>query len=514
MGDLETGRHLQSDGCFLGAPGYPSCLTLTLDSALLDATMVSNGINLGNISIFTFTIFLLFVGLKFWWRRPKKVDELSQSTSSSAISSGDARSSIIGHGLKALKVSDKVIGLGSHGTVVLEGTFEGRKVAIKRMLADFYKVSDHEVDILQQSDVHPNVVRYFFREVTEEFTFIALELCLGSLADLVQDKTELLEIKKELSDKQIFSQIIAGLLHIHSLGIVHRDIKPHNILVSNAIRGFKTPRVLISDFGLGKRLTEGQSSFHNTYENGRGLVGTTGYRPPESLMAYNAKSSGKGDTMSGVTKAVDIFAAGCVFYYVFSKGLHPFGEQYARETNILKGNFRLHAFEGRGDLLLKNLVVRMISRNPFKRPTAIKTLKHPYFWSCAEQLSFLLDLSDRLDKEIREPLAPMLKNLAKLASKTIGDDWISKINSSVLETMSKYRKYDGSSVLDLLRVIRNKKHHYIELPEEVKSELGNVPDGFLNYFKSRFPNLMTSMVAFVESDPGLAEDPLFKHYIA
>eukprot|EP00842_Homolaphlyctis_polyrhiza_P001445 jgi/Hompol1/2300/HPOL_005933-RA len=50
-----------------------------------------------------------------------------------------------------------------HGTVVYKGMFEGREVAIKRLLLEFYDVADHEVKILQESDHHPNVVRYYYR---------------------------------------------------------------------------------------------------------------------------------------------------------------------------------------------------------------------------------------------------------------------------------------------------------------------------------------------------------------
>lgn len=43
---------------------------------------------------------------------------------------------------------------------------------------------------------------------------------------------------------------------------------------------------------------------------------------------------------------------------------------------------------------------------------------------------------------------------------------------------------------DLLRAIRNKKHHYYELPDQVKSSLGKLPDEFVDYFISRFPKLI------------------------
>ena len=56
--------------------------------------------------------------------------------------------------------------------------------------------------------------------------------------------------------------------------------------------------------------------------------------------------------------------------------------------------------------------------------------------------------------------------------------------------LRKFRTYKGSSVRDLLRAMRNKKHHYHELPAEVREALGSVPDGFVQYFTSRFPRLL------------------------
>ena len=60
----------------------------------------------------------------------------------------------------------------------------------------------------------------------------------------------------------------------------------------------------------------------------------------------------------------------------------------------------------------------------------------------------------------------------------------------VQDDLRKHRSYNSKSVRDLLRALRNKKHHYNELPEETKALYGQIPDKFANYWTSKFPQLL------------------------
>ena len=71
--------------------------------------------------------------------------------------------------------------------------------------------------------------------------------------------------------------------------------------------------------GFSKRLDHGQSSFETV------SAGTTGWRSAELLLKHRC------------TKAVDLFAVGCIMYYILTNGQHPFGEWIERDSNIVRG---------------------------------------------------------------------------------------------------------------------------------------------------------------------------------
>ncbi|BGP34160.1 bifunctional endoribonuclease/protein kinase ire1 [Rhodotorula toruloides] len=427
-----------------------------------------------------------------------------------------------------LAVSEEILGYGSHGTVVLRGEFQGRAVAVKRLLKDFVTIAAHEVNLLQESDDHPHVIRYFCKEQRETFLYIALELCPASLFDLVDQPSAFPDLVRQLDPKKALKQITSGLRHLHSLKIVHRDIKPQNILVSTAKRGQPGLRMLISDFGLCKKLDVDESSFQQTVNH---AAGSFGYRAPEVLRGLvdpnegatgtssaSAGSGGSSTTLSGLTttdpsmrltRSIDIFSLGCIFYYVLTRGDHPFGGRYEREMNILNGKASLDRLDGLGEeaVEVQDLILRMVATDPRERPTADAVLLHPFFWNAQKRLLFICDASDRFEIMERDPPTSTLVTLESRAREIVGDDWQKALDRTFLENLGKYRKYDGASVRDLLRVLRNKKHHYQDLPEGVQRALGDLPGGFLSYFTTRFPHLLLHVYDTVARH--LADEPMF-----
>lgn len=65
------------------------------------------------------------------------------------------------------------------------GQFDNRPVAVKRILPECFSFADREVQLLRESDEHPNVIRYFCTEKDRQFQYIAIELCAASLQEVM-----------------------------------------------------------------------------------------------------------------------------------------------------------------------------------------------------------------------------------------------------------------------------------------------------------------------------------------
>ncbi|KAK4997818.1 bifunctional endoribonuclease/protein kinase ire1 [Elasticomyces elasticus] len=432
---------------------------------------------------------------------------------------------------------NRVLGEGNDGTTVYEGSFEGREVAVKRMLSRQYELADSEVKNYQKSDNHPNVIRYYCKEMDRDFLYIAVELCYGSLWDAycsaasadwrrhqLKDTVEEQSRRQQLDKLAIaisqdvpsaLKQLAEGLQALHSLRMIHRDIKPQNILIGPPRLNGPDPRLVLADFGLCKILQGDQSTYRGTAMN----AGTCGWKAPEviarggdaearrstsshgSAQRQDSQSSeSAGATPQGVKRAADIFSLGCVYFFVLTGGLHPFDEiegdeigmGYYRDINISKNKppnlFKLDL--GADTVEPRHLIGWMLQHRPEERPTALQVRQHPFFWEAKERLNFLCDVSDHFEREPREPPSMDLEALEAAAFDILGTDFLARLDRKFVDTLGRQRKYTGSRLLDLLRALRNKRNHYEDMPEDVKRRVGGLPDGYLNYWTSRFPKLL------------------------
>ena len=289
--------------------------------------------------------------------------------------------------------------------------------------------------------------------------------------------------------------------------------------------------------GLGKQLA-GQSSFGmSTYSNrgnhidesslvGAGGPGSVGWQAPEVMAlrqtVSDASSQGNADSLTGhesmspldfpgavrTSRSVDIFSLGCIFHCLLLPGVHPFGEWYEREANIMRGKpslDRLKMISSAG----YDLVSSMIHRDPKLRPTAGQVCVHPFFWSKVQKIAFLCELSDRMELD---PASSISIDIEQNASTVVGFAWDEMLEPELLSNVSRFRSYDPSSVRHCLRIIRNKYHHYDELPQNLRyiinPEKPNDPNGLIFYFERTFPNLL--MHCYNTCRLSLSSDCLFR----
>ncbi|KAL8523998.1 hypothetical protein ACS0TY_013817 [Phlomoides rotata] len=425
-----------------------------------------------------------------------------------------------GRKIGRLIVTDKEIAKGSNGTIVLEGHYDGRSVAVKRLVRTHHDVAVKEIQNLIASDQHPNIVRWYGVEYDQDFVYLCLERCKCSLHDLISISTSKDQITRKDQNREspslslvhsnnkdldcelwkvngypsalllkLMRDIVYGLAHLHELGIIHRDLKPQNVLVITD----RSISAKISDMGISKHL-DGDMSSLTKHTTG---YGSSGWQAPEQLRHERQ------------TRAVDLFSLGCILFFCITGGKHPFGENLERDVNIVNARKDLFIIDHLPEAT--DLVSKLLDPVPFLRPKAIQVMNHPFFWSSETRLSFLRDVSDRVELEDREnasELLDALENQGKLALG--GGKWDEKMENAFINDIGRYRRYKYDSVRDLLRVVRNKLNHYRELSKEIQLILGSVPEGFDSYFSTRFPKLLIVVYHVILSH--CSEEEIFHKY--
>ncbi len=199
--------------------------------------------------------------------------------------------------------------LGAGGMAVV---FRGRQLSLNRTVAIkilskdlaksklFIKRFDREATVLANLN-HPNIVSVFDRGCEGETYFIVMEYVEGqTLKDRLQQEGKLAPDQV----LKISEQVLAGLAYAHRHGVVHRDIKPGNIMVN------REEKVKIADFGLA-HLAKAQGGLEVTRDHH--TMGTLKYMAPEQLTS--AKN---------IDERSDIYSFG-VCLYEFLTGKLPLG---------------------------------------------------------------------------------------------------------------------------------------------------------------------------------------------
>jgi len=192
---------------------------------------------------------------------------------------------------------------------------------------------------------HPNVCRIYDVAEVEGLRFLSMEYVDGEdLASLLR-RIGRLPFEKALD---VSRDLCAGLAAAHDLGIVHRDLKPANVMLDG--RG----RARITDFGL--------AALASDLEEGRSLVGTPAYLPPEQLEGGAATARG------------DLYSLGLVLFELLT-GKRPFEGKTAAQIaeQAQEGRLpRVSAVVPEVPASVDRTIARCLDRDPLRRPTSAR----------------------------------------------------------------------------------------------------------------------------------------------
>ncbi|MGY8769551.1 MAG: serine/threonine protein kinase [Pirellulales bacterium] len=241
------------------------------------------------------------------------------------------------------------IGQGGMGQVFkAEHNFMGREVAVKvlplqRSTPESITRFMREIRMQAQLD-HPCLVRAYDAGQDGNVHFLVTEYIPGT------DLRRLIRTNGHLTQHQsagIIARAARGLGYAHQEGMIHRDVKPGNILV--------TPdgKAKVSDLGLADFMNDssGESKIGK-------IVGTIDYIAPEQIKNPH-----------GITETCDLYALGCTFYYALT-GKVPFPGGSVKEKarrHCEDTPWHPHRFNPDIDRELVDLVAEMMEKDPLKR---------------------------------------------------------------------------------------------------------------------------------------------------
>ena len=194
---------------------------------------------------------------------------------------------------------ESLLGWGGMSVVYLaEDLRLKRRVALKLLAASLAKDEPFRDRFLRESELaasidHPNIIPIYEAGTTDDLLFIAMRYVEGR--DLGE---RLRRGRLDPADAiGILAQVASALDAAHGRGLVHRDVKPSNLLVDPGARPDGSDHVYLADFGLTRRVSEEAGIGDDGH-----LLGTIDYVAPEQIA---------GDEIDG---RADVYSLGCVLY--------------------------------------------------------------------------------------------------------------------------------------------------------------------------------------------------------
>ncbi|XP_048034779.1 cyclin-dependent kinase-like 2 isoform X1 [Megalobrama amblycephala] len=300
------------------------------------------------------------------------------------------------------------LGSGSYGTVLkCRHRDTGRTVAVKKLLEEdenVRKIVQREIKLLKQLR-HENLVNLLDAWKRRRRWYLVFEFVERTVLDELEQFPSGLDPHRV---RKYLYQILRAVCFCHQHNIIHRDVKPENVLVS------QLGVVKLCDFGFARTVSAAPGEVYTDY------VATRWYRAPELLV---------GDTRYG--KAVDVWAVGCLFFEMLTGSpLFPgdsdidqlhlliscFGHLTPRHREVFYRNpvfmgASLPDPAGRNPLESRSpklsgctldLAQKCLQMDPDRRCQCAELLLHPFFTRDRFHLRFQQELVSKTHKDLKE----------------------------------------------------------------------------------------------------------------
>ncbi|CAO1401108.1 unnamed protein product [Diamesa hyperborea] len=331
---------------------------------------------------------------------------------------------------------------------VFAGTLNSRDVAIRVIKKEFSSEAIKESELLSKLEHHENIIKFHFKLEDLDYIYIITEHYKTSLEDYVEKS----EKDKEFGDEEICLQLTKAVDFLHKQNVLYLNLNPENIHIVGS-RGVLKAKLTNFRFD---------------------SPSIDGFNAPE----FNSKNEKYGFP-------TDIYMLGCLFYYIITNGLKlPNFMHKKQQSKIFDKLNKYQAKCKTSDVVLCfDITLQMLWFNKSDRALIKTVLEHPFFWTTEKLLTYIIDVAVRIEEKDKN----FYKRLETNSKVVVGKDWSRGLNGIYLE-LSKGRVYNTSSVVDLVKVLRNQIAHTNS--SKVAETMGSNKEDLLYYFLEMFPHLI------------------------